>query len=184
MAFGSLLFIALSLASDAFAASLSCGMANYKTPVKYAFLTGVSFGFFQAFMPVLATLVTTSLHEIISSLATIITPTILAIIGISMLFESFKDDKKNYDMRNIKIVISLSIATSIDAFAAGIPMCMMYDSMVLPILFIGTLTYILSFFGVLIGYTFHSCHIFKDKIEVVGGLLLIITASVHFITNR
>jgi len=63
------------------------------------------------------------------------------------------------------------VATSIDAFAAGVSFAVLRVSVVTPILVIGAVTFVLSFAGVWIGD--RGGHFFERKVEVAAGLILI-----------
>jgi putative Mn2+ efflux pump MntP len=65
----------------------------------------------------------------------------------------------------------LSIATSIDALAAGVTFAFLNISIIEPIILIGLITFGLSFIGVYIGK--RVGHLFESKIEILGGLILI-----------
>jgi len=71
----------------------------------------------------------------------------------------------------IHVLFSLSIATSLDAFAAGVSFTMLHISVVTPVLIIGAVTFILSFTGVLIGD--RGAHFFEKKMEMAAGIILI-----------
>ena len=65
----------------------------------------------------------------------------------------------------------LSIATSIDALAVGVSFAFIQMAIITPIIFIGAVTFLLSFLGAFVGNRFG--HLFERKIELAGGLILI-----------
>ena len=65
----------------------------------------------------------------------------------------------------------LSIATSIDALAVGVTLSLITSSIFLAATIIGVITFVLSLLGTQIGRKVG--HFFENKIEVVGGLILI-----------
>jgi len=65
----------------------------------------------------------------------------------------------------------LSLATSIDALAIGITLSFLRVSLATAVGIIGLVTFVLSYLGVFIGKRFG--HFFENKIEAIGGLILI-----------
>ena len=90
-----------------------------------------------------------------------------------MIYESFKitEVEKNNNPSNILVLLALSVATSIDALAIGITLSLVAGSIVLEVIIIGLVTFLLSYIGVMLGKKFG--HIFENKIEAIGGLVLI-----------
>ena len=72
----------------------------------------------------------------------------------------------------IMVVLTLAVATSIDALAVGITLPLLTDSVWLAAAIIGAVTFVLSLLGVYLGKAFG--HIFENRIEIVGGLVLIV----------
>ena len=89
-----------------------------------------------------------------------------------MIYDSRQTREENdRDPLNIYILFTLAIATSIDALAIGVTFSFLDISILEPVLIIGLVTFILSLAGTYIGAFFG--HIFEDKIELAGGLILI-----------
>jgi putative Mn2+ efflux pump MntP len=165
-------FLALGLAADACAVSLTSGLTiKYITPNK-AIKIALFFGIFQAIMPLLGWLsglvFRTYLVEIDHWIAFIL----LSAIGGKMIYDSLKpDEDEPFNPLDLSTLLVLAIATSIDALAAGFGLSMIKDSILQTVGSIGIITFICSFIAVYLG---HFCgDIFKNKIGVVGGLILI-----------
>ena len=75
----------------------------------------------------------------------------------------------------------MAIATSIDAFAVGITLSALKVQVLLPILIIGLITFVFSFLGAYIGKLFG--HIFESKVEVFGGVILILIGIKVLVTH-
>jgi len=69
------------------------------------------------------------------------------------------------------VLLTLSLATSIDALAIGITLSLLTDYIIMSVLVIGIVTFVLSYMGTYIGKMFG--HIFENKIEMAGGIILI-----------
>jgi putative Mn2+ efflux pump MntP len=72
----------------------------------------------------------------------------------------------------ILTLLMLSVATSIDALAVGITLSLLQINIMSTAAIIGLVTFLLSLAGVRIGIKFG--HIFEKKIEITGGILLIL----------
>jgi putative Mn2+ efflux pump MntP len=168
-----IIIMAVGLAMDAFAVSIASGAAYKQLQVKYALRMAVFFGGFQAVMPLIGALAGLSFKEYIVDYDHWVAFFILAAVGGKMIYESFKitEAGKNYSPSNILVLLALSVATSIDALAIGVTLSLVGSSIVTAVIVIGLVTFLLSYIGVILGKKFG--HIFENKIEVVGGLVLI-----------
>ncbi len=169
-----MLLIALGLSMDAFAVSMSNGLALKCFRIRSATIIALFYGGFQAIMPVLGWLAGKGLRDIISHFAPWVAFGLLAFIGGKMIYEAHflkEGDDKTCNPEKILVVFTLAIATSIDALAVGFSLAMLDQSIILPVLIIGLVTFVLSYLGVYLGNRFGSK--FGSKIEVLGGLILI-----------
>ena len=165
--------IALGLAMDAFAVSVTNGITIKHQRIQNALKIGLFFGAFQALMPLIGWLAGLSLREWIGGVDHWIAFGLLTLIGGKMIYESVKTGSgdKMSDPLGLFVLFMLSIATSIDALAVGLSFALLKISIVTPILVIGLVTFALSFLGVFIGNKVG--HFFENKIEILGGLILI-----------
>jgi Predicted membrane protein len=171
MGIAELLIIAVGLSMDAFAVAICKGLSMCKMSYKKAAITGGFFGGFQAFMPLIGFLLGTSFKEYIVSFDHWIAFVLLVIIGINMIKESKEECEIVEDTIDIKNMLMLSLATSIDALAIGVTFAFLQVSIVPAICIIGITTFIFSFFGVKIGNVFGEKY--KSKAEITGGIILI-----------
>jgi len=167
-----LLIIAVGLSMDAFAVAICKGLAMCKMSYKKAVITGCFFGGFQALMPLLGFLLGTSFKQYIVSFDHWIAFGLLVIIGINMIRESKEACEIGEDNIDIKNMLMLSLATSIDALAIGVTFAFLHVNIIPAISIIGLTTFIISFLGVKIGHVFGEKY--KSKAEIAGGLILIV----------
>lgn len=168
-----LFLIALGLAMDSFSVSISNGLTANVFKKSKAITIALFFGFFQGIMPVVGWLAGESIANYISAFDHWVAFSLLTIIGVKMIHESFSNKPNNFlNTYNFKVILILSVATSIDALAVGLSFSFLNISILSPALIIGVITFSLSFFGVYIGKRFGK--ILKNKIEVLGGLILIV----------
>lgn len=166
--------IAIALAMDAFAVSVASGIAIKKQKLRHALRIALWFGLFQALMPLAGWAGGVRLRESIGDVDHWVAFGLLFGIGCKMIYESFKipEVEEKADRLSTKVLFVLSIATSIDALAAGISFAMLDVAIVSPILVIGVVTFLMSFMGVLIGDK--AGHFFENRIEIAAGILLIV----------
>jgi putative Mn2+ efflux pump MntP len=167
----SIIFLAIGLAMDAFSVSITRGL-TLQCNIKFALIIAIFFGVFQAIMPVLGWFSGIQLQNLVSTLAPWIAFLLLLIIGLKMIYEAFSTEEDVCKVFSLKELIILSIATSIDAFAVGVTFAILNTPIVTPIIVIGLITFILSFIGVYIGKNIG--HLFENKIEILGGIILIL----------
>jgi len=168
-----ILFIALALAMDCFAVSITSGSMIKPLKINNALKIALYFGAFQAVMPFIGWLAGLSLRDFISNIDHWIAFGLLSLIGCRMIYESTKLQSGEKEFNPLKgyVLFTLSIATSIDALAVGISFAFLKIYIVAPILVIGVVTFLLSFLGVFVGNRFG--HFFENKMEIIGGIILI-----------
>ena len=168
-----IILIGIGLAMDAFAVSVCKGLSMQKMSIKKALIIALYFGGFQALMPVIGYFIGSTFSGFVEKVDHWIAFGLLAIIGINMIVEAFKkeDDKLN-DKVDVKTMLALAVATSIDALAVGITFAMLDNNIFIDATIIGLVTFIISFAGVKIGNVFGDK--WGNKAEFVGGCILII----------
>ncbi len=169
-----ILIISIGLAMDAFAVSISSGIAIKKLKIKNFIKIGSFFGIFQGIMPVLGWSLGRSFSKYIESYSRWIAFFLLVLIGGKMIYESFiiKETEKETDILSMINLLFLAIATSIDALAVGIAFSVLDINIIKPAIIIGGVTFIMSVIGVYIGDKLGD--LFGKKIEIAGGLILIL----------
>lgn len=168
-----ILLIALGLSMDAFAVAITFGLTMQVLRIRYALRIALFFGAFQALMPIIGYLAGLSIRGFMSGFDHWIAFALLAFIGSKMIYESYAldEDEKSMNPQDLLLLLTLAIATSIDALAVGISLSFLKINIVQPAMIIGMVTFLLSFLGVLIGKSMG--HLFEKKIEILGGLILI-----------
>lgn len=168
--------LAVSLAIDCFTVSITSGIILHRIRwgifLKMAFL----FGLFQAAMPFLGWLGASRFNHLIETYDHWIAFALLAFLGIRMIREHFKDDEeRSFDPTRMKVILTLAVATSIDALAVGISFAFTgfrtLSSLLYPLTAIGIASFVISLAGSLIGVFFGKR--FNLRVEIFGGLVLI-----------
>jgi len=173
MSFITIFLLAVALAMDAFAVSISSGVTICRMHLRHAIRIAAFFGGFQALMPIAGWSIGRLAADLITSFDHWIAFALLAVIGGKMVIDSFKkdDETERADPLNIYILLTLAFATSIDAAAVGISISFLKVDIILPSIIIGIVTFIISLIGTFIGCKFGDK--FGSKVEIIGGLVLI-----------
>lgn len=173
------LLVALALAMDAFAVSVASGICIADLKFRQALRASLFFGGFQFAMPVAGWLLGETFSVYIQGIDHWIAFCLLAFVGGRMIKESFgtaapdscADDEKKTDIRNLKTLTLLAIATSIDALAVGLSYSVLGSPILGPAAIIGVVTFALCLvgteFGKLIGARF------ERWATLVGGVVLV-----------
>ena len=92
-----------------------------------------------------------------------------------MIKESSDSSCETDNSLKFKTMVTLAIATSIDALAVGVTFAFLSVDIVSAVTIIGVTTFILSMLGVKIGNIFGTKY--KQKAEFVGGVILILMGT-------
>jgi putative Mn2+ efflux pump MntP len=157
---------------DCFAVSLTFGSSRklaWNDILRMAFL----FGLFQGIMPLMGWLVGNSIQSLIEPVDHWIAFAILAFIGIKMVWQSFLsgEEKKILDIRKISLLLSLAVATSIDALITGVGFGFIKVNIYEAVIIISIITFVVSVIGAKLGEK--TTFIPARWAEFSGGMVLI-----------
>ena len=173
MGFLELLLIGVGLSMDAFAVAVCQGLCMPKLNLRYAAVIALFFGGFQALMPALGYLLGSQFESMITQIDHWIAFVLLGIIGSSMIKESREDEEEEVSASfDVKTMLALAGATSIDALAVGVTFAFLHVNIVWAVTFIGCTTFVLSAIGVKAGNVFGMKY--KSRAELAGGVILIL----------
>ena len=123
-----LFLIGVGLAMDAFAVAICKGLNMRKMNYAQATVIALFFGGFQALMPFLGWSLGRNFEHYIVSIDHWIAFGLLSLIGIQMLREGFYNDEEKeskFNPLDYKVILTLAVATSIDALAVGVSLTFM-----------------------------------------------------------
>ena len=175
--------LALALAADAFAAAIGLGSTHQKNRTlhqknstlaffKMAVVIGVYFGVAQGVMPLMGYGLGSFMLSWLSEGAAWVACIILIALGIKLLYESCTVNEDNLPVSvSHRTLLSLAIATSLDAMAAGFTLNLLSVNAYVACLIIALVTGVLSMLGAYIGR--QSGTWLGSRAEVFGGLVLI-----------
>ena len=171
MSYLSLCILAFALSVDAFVVSFSYGLKYKEQNFGTASSLGLFTGCFQAMMPILGYYLTELVKAGINQYAELIACAIFCFLGIKFILESFRKEDIHPKEISIKTLILIGIATSIDAFSAGITLSLFGNNILKSALLIGIVTYINSIIGFWLGE--HLKNKNPQILEIFAGILLI-----------
>lgn len=172
--FISLLLIALGLSMDCFAVALSGSIAMKGLSRLQMLRVSLSFGLFQAAMPVLGWIAGRAFVEFIEGFDHWLAFGLLAFIGGKMVWESFRAEKESEsktDFTRGLLLLTLSLATSIDSLAAGLSFAFLDVNIGWASLTIGVTAFVVTVIGLLLGWKVGEW--VGKRAETVGGVVLI-----------
>src|SRR6478609_8720362 len=179
MSFWQLSLIAVGVSADAFAVALGKGLHMRHLRYRNALIIAFTFGVFQAVMPLIGWLLATRFADYITDYDHWIAFALLAGVGGKMLCEVFSSQEateKDSDSINVRELLVLAIATSIDALAVGISFAFLPDVPIASaVILIGVTTLVISFAGVLAG---HRVGIRLGKPAEIAGDVRLVTYGV------
>ena len=137
-------------------------------------IIGAWFGGFQALMPTLGYLLGSTFEKYITNYDHWVAFVLLSFIGGNMLREGFSEETEETNSSfSAGTMALLAVATSIDALAVGITFALLPDvNIIAAVLFIGTITFVISGIGLKVGNVFGLKY--KNKAEIAGGIILIL----------
>lgn len=172
--------IAISLAMDAFAVSITNGICIPRFGYRDAVRQGLYFGAFQFIMPIIGWYLGSSVQGYIETVDHWIAFLLLGLIGGNMIRESLNKEESPSDCPPCAVLtrkgLTLqAIATSIDALAVGVSFAILDVDIVSAAAMIGIVAFVLSFIGGMAGSRLGD--IFQKRTELLGGLLLILIGA-------
>ena len=180
--------VAISLSMDAFAVSICRGLQMKDgINVRHMLIIAAAFGGFQGLMPAIGYILGKQFERFIEPVDHWVAFVLLAFLGGKMIFDVIKEmrsgDEDECDCccggLNIKQLLIMAVATSIDALAVGITLPTLGVSTNLQaltsVLMIAVITFAICMLGVAIGNRFGAR--FKNKASVAGGVILILVGA-------
>ena len=175
--------LAIGLAMDCLAVSIASGIILKSIQLRPMLVMAFFFGLFQAIMPLLGWLGASTFSHLIESVDHWIAFAILAFLGGRMIKESFKEEDccQRFNPASLKVVITMAIATSIDALAIGVSFAFLgiksCSSILYPVGIIGFVSFLMSLIGLIFGIRFGCGIARKLRAELWGGIILILIGT-------
>ena len=175
----SVILIGISLSMDAFAVSVTNGIAMRPFKTGYALWHGLYFGAFQFLMPLAGYILGSTVSGYVTAIGPYVSFALLAFIGGKMILEAVRGGEEGSGgmaALSHKRLLALAVATSIDALAVGITFAFLPGTRIVPaVALIGTITFAFSAAGIRLGSVVGLR--FKRKAEFAGGGILILLGT-------
>ena len=168
-----ILGLAVGLAMDALAVALATGLVLGRPSPRHVLRLAFAFGLFQFVMPVVGWLAGRSVEAYIREVDHWIAFSLLAFVGGKMLWEARHDEpsRERADPTRGWSLVTLSVATSIDALAVGLTLAMLDVVIWVPSLVIGLVACCFTVIGLFLGT--RAGKRWGKRVEVAGGAILI-----------
>lgn len=172
MSYLSIVLLAIALSIDACIVSFSYGLTFSTKRLKNSLQLALCTGTFQGLMPPIGYFLTSFIKTYIQPYASIIVCLIFTYLGIKFILEAFEKKIQKSLCISIKCLLLVGVATSIDAFSAGISLSLYGNHIFKPAILIAIITFINSVLGFTLGGKLK--HLPTKFLEVFAGLLLIL----------
>jgi putative Mn2+ efflux pump MntP len=166
-----ILLLALALSVDACVVSFSYGLIFSQNRIKNAFSLASFTAIFQGLMPCLGYFLTNLVKDVITPYASLTVCLIFVFLGLKCIKEALVENKKKPLCISTLCLFLIGIATSLDAFSAGISLALYGNLIFKPALLITFITFVNSSLGFFIGGKFKKMP--TKYVEILAGIVLI-----------
>lgn len=170
--------LALALSIDACVVSFTYGLLFNQNRIRNALLLALFTGVFQGIMPIVGYILTGFVKTFIEPYGKFIIFVIFMFLGVKFIKEAF-EKKQTPLCIGITCLLLIGVATSIDAFSAGILLSLCGNKILRPALLITGVTIMNSLLGFWVGGKLKNMP--TQFLEVLGGSILILLAIKTFI---
>lgn len=169
-----IILLAIALGIDCLVVSFSQGLIFDRQRVKNSLSLAATMGIFQGGMPVIGFIGANYVYSFVEPFSKWLVFAIFMTLGLKFIFESFQPKEENICCIGFRCLISLGIATSIDALVAGASLNFSSAPLFWACIIIGVMSFIMSLCGFWFGNFIKT---FPSKyLEIAGGLILIFLA--------
>jgi putative Mn2+ efflux pump MntP len=176
MGLAAIFAIAVALAVDAFAVALAAGVSLCQVSRRQLFRLSWHFGIFQAGMNILGWVGGLTVRASIEALDHWVAFCLLAFVGGKMIVEAVREEHEAgeaTDPTRGRMLVTLSVATSIDSLAVGLSFAVLGISVWLPAAIIGIVAAVLTAVGLRLGCILGAASRLGARAEIAGGLVLL-----------
>ena len=174
-----IIILAIALGVDCLVVSFSQGLIFNQNNIKNSLIIAIIMGLFQGFMPVISYFGTDTISTFVELHSKWLVAIIFTVLGIKFIVEALYGKEEEIKDLCFKCIIGLGIATSIDAFGAGISLSLTETPILLSAIIIGIASFIMSLIG------FWASKFLKKlpakALEVTGGIILIALGVFEFV---
>jgi putative Mn2+ efflux pump MntP len=173
-----LIFLALAMSTDAFAAAIDKGSSLHKPRFIEALRTGVIFGVIEAITPIIGWAIGHAASRFVESWDHWIAFTLLLVLGLHMIYNGVKHEESEEEkpgQHSFFILAVTAFATSIDALAVGVGLAFVDVNILVAAGAIGLATMTMVTLGVMLGRVMGT--VVGKRAEIVGGVVLMLVGA-------
>ena len=175
----SLIFLALAMSTDAFAAAIGKGSSLHKPRFIEALRTGLIFGVIEAITPIIGWAIGHAASRFVESWDHWIAFTLLLILGLHMIYNGLKHEDESEEEKpgqhSFLLLAVTAFATSIDALAVGVGLAFVDVNILVAAGAIGLATMTMVTIGVMLGRVLGT--MVGKRAEIVGGVVLMLVGA-------
>lgn len=174
----SLIFLALAMSTDAFAAAIGKGASLHKPHFIEALRTGLIFGVIEAITPLIGWSIGQVATNYVESWDHWIAFTLLLVLGLHMIYNGVKHEDAEEEKPNQHSFLILAVtafATSIDAMAVGLGLAFVNVNILVAASAIGLATTVMVTIGVMLGRVLGT--VVGKRAEIIGGIVLMLVGA-------
>ena len=173
-----LVFLALAMSTDAFAAAIGKGSSLHKPRFIEALRTGLIFGVIEAITPMIGWAIGHAATRWVENWDHWIAFTLLVALGLHMIWNGVKheaEEEQKPQQHSFMILAVTAVATSIDALAVGVGLAFVNVNILVAAAAIGLATMTMVTLGVMLGRVLG--HLVGKRAEIVGGVVLMLVGA-------
>lgn len=175
----SIIFVALAMSTDAFAAAIGKGASLHKPRLAEALRTGIIFGVIETITPLIGWFIGQAATSYVQDFDHWIAFVLLGALGLHMIYNGVKDEAPEEDKRqqhSFAILAVTAFATSIDALAVGVGLAFVNVNIWIAAAAIGVATTVMVTIGVMLGRVLGV--VVGKRAEIIGGIVLMLVGAV------
>lgn len=165
--------LACGLSIDSFIVSVCSGASKKDIQFRQAIRVALVLGLIQGLFPLIGGIVGLSIKNLVQSFDHWISLILLILVGGKMIYDGFKPKAsiRNSSLMSLGYLVSIGIATSIDALVVGFSLALIGVDLLPTGLLIGFVTFFAVMIGLLIGSRLLG--LAKARLEIFAGIVLI-----------
>ncbi len=169
-----ILLLAVALGIDCLVVSFSQGLIFSEKRLTNSLRLALTMGLFQGLMPCIGYVGANYIYNFVEPYSKWLVFVIFLILGLKFIVEAFGSEKEEICCIGFQCLISLGIATSIDALVAGATLNFTQTPLNIAAILIGLISFLMSISGFWFGNSFKN---FQSKyLEISGGIILVFLA--------
>lgn len=169
-----IIILAIALGIDCLVVSFSQGLIFKHNRFRNSFGLALSMGFFQGAMPCISYYFTGFAQSYLEPFKNWIVLSIFLVLGIKFILEGLFEKEEEIRCLDLKCLILMGIATSIDALASGVSLKLTGTNILTSAVIIGIFSFVLSIIGFWTGNFLKNLP--SKILNTLGGLILIFLA--------